>query len=362
MTNQRLILHRLSDAVSDPSSIESAPKILPAPVHKSFWNSPLDPNNFSDPNALSHIRIPPIVTSPLAQSDPLTSETRVSDAIRLPSSSEDEATSSSIGCEPSPYSPHVPLNVVPGRPTGNGVVDLSGKGLKSIQPNMLKELHSDFSSLQVLRLCENLLLATPFPAIGLLGSLRVLDLSHNELTCLNASLSQCCPYLEELILDNNELISLPDNLSELPNLRNLSCSDNLLEEIPAGIGAFGKLKTLKINNNKINCLPFSLGNLQSLQKMDFSNNLFSWVPSSLHQLTHLTSLTLDWFRYCAPSLPRCAEDPAKTIDKFRYEHLSLVASLSNQRCLLPPRQSKCSRSRRTCHDTGFEFSRIRSPR
>lgn len=226
-----------------------------------------------------------------------------------------------FGHEPSPSSPNCGINVMPGRPTGNGISCFSGRGLKTIDVHELKEsYHSDLSNIRLLNLSDNRLSSIPSSVLESLGSLRVLDLTNNRLTFLNADLSKNCPYLEELNLDHNQLEFLPDCICELPNLRILTCSKNSLTSLPLGIGkSLLKLNILNIENNRIKVLPPSLGEMRSLHTLSVSGNYFSTVPISLAQLTHLTSLSLDWFGYCGPSYSRRLSSPEELhlIDQFR---------------------------------------------
>lgn len=220
-------------------------------------------------------------------------------------------------------------NLTKGEAEGRSV-SLCGHNLQNIELDKLKKLQPDFRNIEVLTVACNLLVTLPVSVFEKLVSLRVLNLTRNKLAFLDAKIVECCPNIEELILDFNELQSLPETICQLKNLKVLSCANNQLVSIPTNLTKCRQLTTLRINNNQIRCLPQSLGVLQSLQTLAISENYFSTIPTSIHQLTQLKTLTLDWFRYCAPSLPHQLVTPAdqKAINKFGYEG---VAYLGKQR-------------------------------
>lgn len=83
------------------------------------------------------------------------------------------------------------------------------------------------------------------------GKLIELDLSYNKLDDLNPILFRCTQ-LKVLNLSDNQLKTIPDQLSEsFKNLENLNLSHNHFEVIPPVIGSYQHLQCLDLSNNSI---------------------------------------------------------------------------------------------------------------
>ena len=94
-----------------------------------------------------------------------------------------------------------------------------------------------------------------------------------------------------LHLSNNGLNgSIPNDLSELTNLANLSLQDNRLNgEIPSELGNLTNLVELDFYHNGLSgTIPRELGNLANLQFLYLSSNQLSGeIPSELGNLANL---------------------------------------------------------------------------
>ncbi|KAH9659744.1 Receptor-like protein 13 [Citrus sinensis] len=172
------------------------------------------------------------------------------------------------------------------------VLDVSYNQLtENISPGLcelvlLRELHIDNNDLRgSLPLC-----------LANLTSLRVLDVSYNQLT-ENISPGLCeLVLLRELHIDNNYLRgSLPLCLANLTSLRVLDVSYNqLTENISPGLCELVLLRELSIHNNDLRgSLPLCLANLTSLRVLDVSyNQLTENISSSLMHLISIEKLIL----------------------------------------------------------------------
>jgi len=78
--------------------------------------------------------------------------------------------------------------------------------------------------------------------------------------------------IEEFILSNNRLISLPNSLKLLTNLRYLDLKYNKLTAFPAVILKLPQLRELYLDNNLITKLPESLSALSKLKKLSLFGN------------------------------------------------------------------------------------------
>jgi len=83
---------------------------------------------------------------------------------------------------------------------------------------------------------------------SLLGSLRTLDLSKNNLTALPVDIGKL-PLLESLLIHRNQLESLPPSLADLTYLRLLNAEYNNLEDVGSELEKLPRLTELNLANN-----------------------------------------------------------------------------------------------------------------
>nr|DAD27622.1 TPA_asm: hypothetical protein HUJ06_029090 [Nelumbo nucifera] len=113
------------------------------------------------------------------------------------------------------------------------------------------------------------------PEIGLLRSLKVIDLNNNNFSGLIPAELSNCSLLEHLDLSENGFTGeVLRNIVNLRNLRYLSLYGNFLSgEIPESIGNCTKLQELYLTENQfVGALPDSLNNLKLLEYLDISSN------------------------------------------------------------------------------------------
>jgi Leucine-rich repeat (LRR) protein len=90
-----------------------------------------------------------------------------------------------------------------------------------------------------------------------LCSLRYLNLSHNKIEILEMSQSNSsAPLLEEILLQENQLESVPDELFTMfPSLNSLNLSNNKLQSIPSAVWTSPKLQELNLSLNLLTEMP-----------------------------------------------------------------------------------------------------------
>ncbi|XP_052211300.1 LRR repeats and ubiquitin-like domain-containing protein At2g30105 isoform X3 [Diospyros lotus] len=135
---------------------------------------------------------------------------------------------------------------------------------------------------------------------------RVLDLSHNSLQDVPASIGLLC-YLERLLLNANEILDdfiSWEGLTSLKSLTVLSLSQNQLYNVPASIGECTALLEVDLMANLLVELPETFGNLQNLKALYLSNNGLKALPPTLFKMCtqlstldlHGTQITMDMLR------------------------------------------------------------------
>lgn len=130
--------------------------------------------------------------------------------------------------------------------------------------------------------------------------LEVLDLSPERESCLTFRLPLVPPSIGRLInlkvlmLDTNELYSLPKEICLLQSLERLSLSNNFLSSLPHGFGRFPNLRSIHASNNKFEAFPLEVCDIKNLQFLDLSDNLLLSVPEDISKLTNLRTLLLNY--------------------------------------------------------------------
>ena len=159
----------------------------------------------------------------------------------------------------------------------------------------------------------------PLEILELADSLEVLDLSGNQLSDLPEELSQLTN-LRIIFASNNLFTHLPDVLGTLPKLemvgfktnqintvseqslpaqlRWLILTDNAIEVLPHSLGERPRLQKLALAGNKIRVLPESMENLSSLELVRLSANQLTEFPELLIKLPKLAWLAFAGNPFC----------------------------------------------------------------
>ncbi|XP_033611685.1 leucine-rich repeat protein 1 isoform X4 [Cryptotermes secundus] len=131
-----------------------------------------------------------------------------------------------------------------------------------------------------------------------LQKLKVLDLSHNDLTSLPEELGTLS--LDCLCLSHNKFGETPaqdprwnwiSGFRLAKSLEVLDLSHNELKLLPKQISKLKKLVILKIERNQLSQLPPGLGNLSNLRSLVCGHNRLCYLPGSIKRL-HLDSIDL----------------------------------------------------------------------
>jgi GTPase SAR1 family protein len=147
------------------------------------------------------------------------------------------------------------------------------------------------TTLEELRLDNNRLLGLP-ESIGGLTNLRRLWLFNNQLRELPETIGELAA-LEDLWLDGNLLTELPGAIGRLKRLTQLRICQNQLRSLPNELGGLVALRELSLVENELTSLPNTIGDLQALRELVLDANELARLPETLGNLTHLMLLTAD---------------------------------------------------------------------
>ena len=80
-------------------------------------------------------------------------------------------------------------------------------------------------------------------------------------------------YLEYLDMQENNLVSIPEDIAELQNLTCIDLRLNHISVLPESIAHIPSLKKLYLGNNAFQEIPAVVGKCPALELIDFSNNI-----------------------------------------------------------------------------------------
>jgi Leucine-rich repeat (LRR) protein len=167
-------------------------------------------------------------------------------------------------------------------------------------PNNIASIPSEFGQLTKLQFLDfaNCELSNTPVAFANLTELETLFLNDNELQVV-AGLGGFTK-LKFLRLHNNRLgednpnfnTALPEDMSDLVDLEELTLYNNKLKKLPVNIGNLNKLTSLRLERNRLTEIPSSIGNLTSLIELRLEANELTILPTTIGGLTSLEKLSL----------------------------------------------------------------------
>lgn len=141
------------------------------------------------------------------------------------------------------------------------------------------------ASLEVLYASHNQL--KRIPPLSSAKELITVDLSHNKLRELPASISTCSR-LDTINVSKNKLRLLPDVFSE--TVTEIYAENNRLYKMPTVLPMI--LRILRLDGNKIQTIPPSIMRCTKLHVFRFANNPIIFVPTAVRNFLYTTSQDL----------------------------------------------------------------------
>ena len=93
-----------------------------------------------------------------------------------------------------------------------------------------------------------------------------------------------------LNLANTQLMTIPDGITNLINLKHLYLQGNSLKVIPREIGNLINLVELHFHRNVIQTIPIEIGNLINLKELYLHSNEIQIIPKEIGKLINLKNL------------------------------------------------------------------------
>lgn len=142
--------------------------------------------------------------------------------------------------------------------------------------NDISQFSDKMESLRLLKFDRNPVTTLEFEI--LLPMLTVLDLSKAKIAAIPAEFVLKIPNIENLVLDKNHIVTLPDELGSLKKLSHLSIYDNNIQTLPSSMGQLSALQYLDLHLNNIGSLPVELWQLGRLAFLNVSSNILEEFP------------------------------------------------------------------------------------
>ncbi|KAF1738839.1 Adenylate cyclase [Beauveria bassiana] len=141
--------------------------------------------------------------------------------------------------------------------------------------NQISSFVGGFERIRLLKLNSNPL--NKFEIIAPVPTLKILNLSHAQLASIDSAFAHMMN-LEQLVLDENHFVSLPQQLGTLSRLEHFSIANNSVGELPPQIGCLTELKVLDVRGNNISKLPMEIWWANKLEILNASSNVLENFP------------------------------------------------------------------------------------
>ncbi|MBP9883395.1 MAG: leucine-rich repeat domain-containing protein, partial [Chitinophagales bacterium] len=93
--------------------------------------------------------------------------------------------------------------------------------------------------------------------------------------------------VQRLKISNKNLGSLPAEIVQLHNLKELIIFRSHIDSLPAEIGNLKELEYLSVTSSRLQKVPPEIGQLQKLRRLSFAYNQLESLPEEIGNLTNL---------------------------------------------------------------------------
>jgi Leucine-rich repeat (LRR) protein len=145
------------------------------------------------------------------------------------------------------------------------------------------------SRIEILDVSENFLTELSAGLFSFCTSLHTLRCRNNQISSLPAQIS-ACKALQALYCDNNQIVSLPERLGACTALQVLDCKHNRLSSLPSTLGACADLEVIDCSENQVSALPKELCTCKNMHRLFCNHNNLSELPARLCLLPRLGML------------------------------------------------------------------------
>jgi len=135
-----------------------------------------------------------------------------------------------------------------------------------------------------------------------MGEIRELWLSNNRLSLIPLAIRKF-HHLHLLSVDGNCLTQVPKELGQMTQLRTLHLARNSLTDLPSYTSNLTNLTTLILDDNNFHHIPESIVSIRSLQKLSLARNDITSIPAGIKRLRKLRELYLDQNPNFGPDIP-----------------------------------------------------------
>ncbi|KAJ3443699.1 leucine-rich repeat-containing protein [Anaeramoeba flamelloides] len=169
-------------------------------------------------------------------------------------------------------------------------LSLSENNFYRLDPQIYKT-----NSLVCLRINDNKLfgISKLLPNNSTLEKIQILNLCNNKIVAIDDNFFHQNSNLEQLSLENNNLISVPNSMFNLQFLQILKLSRNRLSELPSNFGLLGSnLKQLDLSFNSFTHFPIGITECKNLEQLRLISNQINEIPHQIENCTQLILLNL----------------------------------------------------------------------
>lgn len=135
--------------------------------------------------------------------------------------------------------------------------------------------------------------------LSLLPNLKNITIEDTSLTEIPKNIYQC-KQLEELLIEKSKVKMISNDIEHLINLKKLKITHAQIKELPSTIGKLKALQHLNLSVNQIQRLPHSFAQLANLQTLNIDHNGLIELPNQIFALPKLKRLYISFYHNNVP--------------------------------------------------------------